>query len=214
MNSITLDNILPLAFAVDTSSPGDIWGRRVVLERGCRVRVEASSGSGKTTLCAFLTGMRSDFSGQLLFDGVSSASFSSRRWSDLRRDTIAWLPQEMGLFPQLTLRENILLKNSLTRHRSGSWIAGACDRLGIGECLDRRVTLMSLGQQQRGALVRALCQPFDFLLLDEPVSHLDAACNSAMAGLVDEELSASGAGLILTSVGQHLDINVDKQLRL
>ncbi|MDE5934890.1 MAG: hypothetical protein K2G95_03870, partial [Muribaculaceae bacterium] len=56
MNCITLDNILPDAFAADKTSPGDVWGRRVSFVRGEKVRIEASSGSGKTTLCAFIMG--------------------------------------------------------------------------------------------------------------------------------------------------------------
>lgn len=214
MNCITLDNILPDAFAADKTSPGDVWGRRVSFVRGEKVRIEASSGSGKTTLCAFIMGMRDDFAGQILFDGTSSSGFTQKQWSAMRRDRLAWLPQDMGLFPQLTLRENICLKNALTGFRDDAWIVDACAWLGIEDCLDRNVGRMSIGQQQRGALVRTLCQPFDFLLLDEPVSHLDPRCNKAVAALVDRELRATGAGLIVTSVGQHLDIGIDKRLSL
>lgn len=159
-------------------------------------------------------GMRSDYSGKILFDGVASSSLSQAAWSGLRQTALAWLPQELGLFPQLTLRENIALKNSLTGCRTAAWIDEACASLGLTDCLDRQASRMSAGQQQRGALVRALCQPVDFLLLDEPVSHLDAGWNEAVATLVDRELRASGAGLILTSVGHHLDISIDTHLTL
>lgn len=212
MNCITLDHVLPRAFAVTDGS--SVWGRRISFRRGERVRVEASSGSGKTTLCAFVMGMRGDYSGNILFDDSIAGSFSPERWSVMRREHLAWLPQEIGLFPQLTLRDNILLKNSLTNFRTEAWIEETCFSLGIGECLDRHVSRMSIGQQQRGGLVRALCQPADFIFLDEPVSHLDAHWNAAVADLVDRELSESGAGLVITSVGHHLDIRIDTCISL
>ena len=111
---------MPRAFAVTDGS--SVWGRRISFRRGERVRVEASSGSGKTTLCAFVMGMRGDYSGNILFDDSIAGSFSPERWSVMRREHLAWLPQEIGLFPQLTLRDNILLKNSLTNfvRRHGS----------------------------------------------------------------------------------------------
>lgn len=214
MNSITLDRIKPDTFTVSPDLSGDIWENTVTFKRGERVRIEASSGSGKTSLCNFIIGMRKDFSGRILFDETPTDTFSPSQWSMLRRDSLAWLPQDMGLFPQLTLRDNILLKNSLTESRTEIWIEQTCEMLGIKDCLDRQSSRMSIGQQQRGALVRALCQPFDFLLLDEPVSHLDDGWNAVVAELVDRELKKSGAGLILTSVGHHLDISIDTYLSL
>ena len=204
---------MPQAFEADMSRT-EIWDKPATFRRGERVRIEASSGSGKTTLCSFIMGMRSDYSGKILFDDITAKSLSSIAWSCVRQKALSWLPQEIGLFPQLTLRENITLKNGLTGYRSTAWIDEACDSLGLSGCLERQASHLSVGQQQRGALVRALCQPMDFLLLDEPVSHLDAGWNTAAASLVDRELRASGAGLILTSVGHHLDILIDTCLTL
>ena len=70
---------------------------------------------------------------------------------------------------------------------------------------------LSVGQQQRVAIIRALCQPFDFLLIDEPVSHLDARNNRAVAAMIDAEARARGAGVIATSVGNKIvlpDFNI------
>jgi ABC-type transport system involved in cytochrome bd biosynthesis fused ATPase/permease subunit len=73
---------------------------------------------------------------------------------------------------------------------------------------------MSFGQQQRVALIRALCQPIDFLLLDEPVSHLDEANSNIMRDVIVRELGRQGAGLIATSIGKHMDMEYDKILHL
>ncbi len=73
---------------------------------------------------------------------------------------------------------------------------------------------MSVGQQQRVAIIRALCQPFDFLLLDEPVSHLDSRNNSVVASLIEHEAKECGAGVIVTSVGNHLDLDYQDVIKL
>ena len=79
---------------------------------------------------------------------------------------------------------------------------------------DTPAALLSIGQQQRVAMIRALCQPFEFLLLDEPVSHLDDRNNETVASLVDEEAQRQGAAIITTSVGNHLAINNAEILKL
>ena len=61
-----------------------------------------------------------------------------------------------------------------------------------------------MGQQQRVGIIRALCQPFDFILLDEPVSHLDSRNNLIAARIIAEEADRQGAGIISTSVGNPL----------
>ena len=71
-----------------------------------------------------------------------------------------------------------------------------------------------MGQQQRVAIIRALCQPYDFLLVDEPVSHLDARNNAAVAAMITEETAARDAAVIATSVGNKLSLAEYKLLKL
>ena len=85
---------------------------------------------------------------------------------------------------------------------------------GIGDKLNARIDRMSYGQQQRVALIRALCQPYDFILLDEPISHLDDKNSDIMRDIVMREAKASGAAVIATSIGKHMNIDYDKILRL
>ena len=73
---------------------------------------------------------------------------------------------------------------------------------------------LSIGQMQRVALVRAVCQPFDFIFLDEPVSHLDARNNKIVADIITEEADRQGAGIISTSVGNHLMLDNAKFVSL
>jgi len=85
---------------------------------------------------------------------------------------------------------------------------------GIGEKVNSLVAKLSIGQQQRVAIVRTLCQPCDFILLDEPVSHLDDQNNAIVAQMVTDEAQRQGAGIISTSVGNNVKISVDKEFKL
>jgi len=122
--------------------------------------------------------------------------------------------QELRLFPELTAWENVQIKNRIENTQSDSTIESWFEALGIADKRKARVARMSYGQQQRVALMRALCQPFDFLLLDEPVSHLDEENGRLMCEIILQEASRRGAGIISTSIGRHLDMEYDKVLRL
>lgn len=211
ISEIKLIGLLPRVFRGSEQEPpvcnSAVWRRNLEFRRGQRWLIAAESGTGKSSLCAFIFGSRSDYDGSILFDGQDIRSFSIDHWGKLRREALAYLPQEMGLFPELTATENILLKNRLTDFKSGAEIAAMLNALGIDEAKSRqRAATLSIGQQQRVAIVRALCQPFDFLLVDEPVSHLDARSNAAVASLIADQASAQGAAIIATSVGNHLSL--------
>ena len=218
IKTIALREVLPSVFAgmeqETTVAQSQVWLRNLELTRGCRVLVSAESGTGKSSLVSFLYGRRSDYMGAIRFDGRDVRSFSVGEWCSLRTFSLALLPQELSLFPELTAMENVVIKNRLTSHRSASWIAGAFEALGIADKAHVAAGRMSVGQQQRVAIIRALCQPFDFLLLDEPVSHLDSRNNSVVAELVEREAAACGAGVIVTSVGNHLDMDYNQIIKL
>lgn len=209
MNSITLRKLLPLVFrGMESTSQireSRIWDSPpFTFEKGCRICLQAESGGGKSSLLSFIYGNRDDYSGEILFDDVNIRTLKINRWCDIRRYQIALLPQDMRLFPEISVIENIQLKNSLTRHKTGSQIEEMLDLLGVLEKKNDLVGKLSIGQQQRVAIVRTLCQPFNFIFLDEPVSHLDAHNNGLVARLIENEASQYGAGIITTSVGNHL----------
>ena len=106
------------------------------------------------------------------------------------------------------------IKNNLTHWKTPEEIADWFDRLGIADKMQAKVGRMSFGQQQRVALIRALAQPFDFFLADEPVSHLDDRNSEAMAALLDEEARRQGAAIVVTSIGKHLPLSYDENLKL
>ena len=175
-----------------------------IFTHGCRICIHAESGGGKSSLLSFIYGNRTDYTGEILFDNVNIRNLNISQWCDIRKKQIALLPQEMRLFPELTVIENISLKNNLTKYKTISQIDEMLQILGILEKKDTLVAKLSIGQQQRVALIRTLCQPFDFIFLDEPVSHLDETNNRIVAKLVEKMSAENNAGIITTSVGNHL----------
>lgn len=214
MQNITLHQLLPNVFRGRTDIQSDLWQKDLVLERGRLYLVEAQSGKGKSSFCSFLTGYRNDYAGRILFDTTDTRQLSVAQWSRLRTCSISTVFQELRLFPELTALENVLIKNQLTRYKSVSQICQWFDALGIGDKLNAPVAQMSYGQQQRVAMIRALVQPMDFLLLDEPVSHLDDENASIMAETMMQEVRSQGAAVVVTSIGKHMLLPYNQTIRL
>lgn len=214
MNTISLSNVLPHVFAQRTDLKSEVWKQETRFEKGKIYLVEAMSGTGKSTLCSYILGYRHDFTGTLRFDNDDVQTLRVADWVNIRQKHISHLFQELRLFPELTAMENVEIKNDLTHFKLQKEIETWFERLGIADKLQSKVGLMSFGQQQRVAMVRALCQPFDFLLADEPISHLDDKNSAAMADIMLAEAKRQGAGVIVTSIGKHMQIAYDKVLKL
>ena len=120
----------------------------------------------------------------------------------------------MQLFPELTVLENIAIKNRLTNHRPMKWVTDMLEEMEIGDKANSPAAILSVGQQQRAAIIRALCQPFDFLLIDEPVSHLDERNNGIVADIINRAAQAEGAAVIATSVGNKINLDFNCVLKL
>lgn len=219
IDRITLRRVLPAVFkGGEDESPvreSEVWLRdEVTFRRPSNYMIEAESGTGKSSMCAFIYGSRLDYEGEILFDGKPTRHFSIEEWCKLRCRSLAYLPQEMRLFPELTVMENIRLKNRLTDCKTEQEIRSMLQRLEVEIKADVPAGRLSVGQQQRVAIIRALCQPFDFILIDEPVSHLDARNNLAVAQLISEEVAIREASIIATSVGNKITIAEYELLRL
>lgn len=214
MNEIRLERVTPNVFAERGDLVSDVWQQELTLERGKTYLVEAASGTGKSSLCSFLYGYRNDYTGRILFDGEDISRYGRSSWVNIRQRHMSQLFQELRLFPEMTAMENVLIKNQLTDRLSRETVEGWFERLGIAACRDKRLAHMSFGQQQRVGLIRALAQPFDFLLADEPVSHLDDGNGEIMGQLMLEESQRQGASLIVTSIGKHMALPYDKTLKL
>lgn len=214
MDKILFNNVLPHVFENNEDITSEVWRKDVEFEKGNTYLVEADSGKGKSTFCSYVIGYRHDYSGQILFDDKDIKAMRVADWTNVRKQNISYLFQELRLFPELTAFENVEIKNRLTGFKTKEEIEQMFERLGIMDKLDVKVGLMSFGQQQRVAMIRALVQPFDFILADEPISHLDSRNSQTMGEMMMEEVKRQGAGVIVTSIGKHIEMHYDKVLKL
>lgn len=207
MNKIELQNTLPQVFTDLPHLNSQVWKQTVVFEKGKYYLIEANSGTGKSSLCSYIYGQRTDYVGNIFFDDQNINRLSSTQWDKTRCVKLSFLFQELRLFPELTAKENVILNNNLTNYKTEQQIIDMFEYLNIVDKLDVEISKLSWGQQQRVAIIRSLCQPFDFLILDEPISHLDDANAQIIASLIESEASRQGASVIATSIGKHLPLN-------
>ena len=219
IDAIILKGLLPKVFS-SVEAPvrfedSEVWlTSEFVLCKGCRICVCADSGSGKSSLLSFIYGIRNDYDGEILFDNDNIRAFGVQKWCDVRSNAIALLPQELRLFPELTVMQNLQLKNSITGHKTQDQLLWLLERFGLREKANDCLGMLSIGQQQRVAIIRTVCQPFDFIFLDEPVSHLDKRNNRIAAEIISEEAMSQGAGIVSTSVGNPLLLENAKSITL
>lgn len=214
MERISFESVLPQVFTHHKDFKSEIWNSKVTFERGYLYLVEAESGKGKSTFCSYISGYRHDYTGHILFDETDISTYKMCDWVNFRRRHISHLFQELRLFPELTAFENVEIKNQLTRWKSSTQIKEWFEQLDIADKLDVEVGKMSYGQQQRVAMMRALVQPFDFLLLDEPISHLDDNNAQTMTEIMLTEARQQEAAVIVTSIGKHTELPYERILRL
>lgn len=170
---IILNEVAPVFMDQSAFSQSDIWGKKVVIEKGERLQIVAASGSGKTSLINFMYGLRKDFKGDIIINQKNTRQFTAEDWATYRSAHISIMFQDLRLFPLQTGRENIEIKRKLNPFKSPEALELMSNGLGIQNKLNQQVQICSYGEKQRIAVVRALQQPFNFILLDEPFSHLD-----------------------------------------
>ena len=212
---IRLDKMIPLPLLEQDITGSEVWGAESILfEQGKTYIIEAPSGRGKTSLLAVIYGIRKDYQGKVYLDKSDIAGYSWKEWSTVRKRKLSFIFQGLELFDNLTALENIQLKNSISNHQSLKRIEEMAEKLEMVDFLHRKAGILSFGQQQRVAIIRALCQPFDYLLADECFSHIDRENSLKAYRVIREECESQGAGLILTSLNgtERLDAHVRLQL--
>lgn len=161
---------------------------------GSVVGIAGASGSGKSTLLAVLCGWEVPDSGTVEF-GDGSVPPLGLTWADL-----ALLPQTLGLLDDLPARENVLLPARLTKQEPDylDRAAALMDRLGVAHLATRLSDQVSLGEQQRIAMARALLLRPRLLLADEPTAHQDHGWADVVLDLLRDH-AAEGAACVLVS---------------
>ena len=215
MKQIRLSGLHPSFISgVETNTAPEIWFGELCFQKGENVLISASSGQGKSSLLSYIFGERNDYSGEIRFDDREIKTLKKSEWQEIRKTNLSCVFQGLRLFNDLTVMENIQLKNRLTRHKTPPEIINMLEIAGLQDKIDEKAGRLSFGQQQRVATVRALCQPFDFILMDEPFSHLDEKNIEILAKLIASEIAQKNASMILCSLGYEYPFNYHKKYRL
>lgn len=214
---IQLDQLLPVPLKDKIlQRKSGIWNENIVFNPGSFVKIKAPSGTGKTTLVHYLYNIRNDYTGKVLVNGKPWSEYGRNEIAFLRQQQLSVIFQDLRLFEQLTALENIELKRVMTPspYCTPEKVAAMAARLNVTHVLHQSSKTLSYGERQRIAIIRALVQPFEWLLMDEPFSHLDEENTRRAAALIAEECSARKAGFILTDLDddQHFAYNVLYQL--
>jgi putative ABC transport system ATP-binding protein len=200
----------------------DIDNLRV--QRGERIFLRGPSGSGKSTLLSLLAGVVTANSGRLQVLGRDLATLSGAQRDHFRADHIGFIFQMFNLIPYLSVAENVTLPcgfSALRRKRAikagGSVQAEALRLLehldmSVGGLLDRKVTDLSVGQQQRVAAARALIGAPELVIADEPTSALDSDRRAAFIELLFAECTHSNAALVFVSHDAALAARFDRTI--
>ena len=206
---IELSNIKPSYMSEIEIANSDIYLQSsLIFERGKKYQIKANSGHGKSSLLNFIYGSNINFSGAINYN------LEIRNFLEMRKDKLSYVFQDHKLFPSLTALENVVIKNTLTGHKSINEIDNLLEEFSLSHKRDTPVKNLSLGQRQRVAIIRSLCQPFDFLLLDEPFSHLDSANIMVISKVIDAELNIQGAGMLMTTLEENQVFEFDETLNL
>jgi len=192
------------------------------LERDPVTVLFGPSGSGKTTVLRALAGLDRPEAGAITFDGEAWFDAARRLFVPPQARGVGFLFQEYALFPHLTVAANVGFGlRRLARSERAARVGEVAERLGIADLLLRRPGQLSGGQRQRVALGRALAPRPRLLLLDEPLSALDAPTRDTLRGELRHLLESSGVPAIVVThdrtealaLGDRLAVLVDGTVR-
>lgn len=207
---ITLNNIKPSYMSESEVSGSDVYLKKNInLESGKNYLFKANSGSGKSSILNFIYQSNENFEGSIQYKNIRY-----KNKIDIRKNFISYVFQDFKLFGNLSVWDNIKIKNNLTVHKTDKEINDLLNKIGLGEKKDSLVNKLSIGQRQRTAIVRSLCQPFKFLLLDEPFSNLDKDNITIITKILNNELENKAAGLIVTTLNNKYLFSYNKIFKL
>ena len=174
-----------------------------IVDRGAQIFLQGDSGSGKSTLLSLLAGLQVPTSGEVSVLGTKISEMGSRQRDRFRAKNIGVVFQQFNLIPYLSVLDNVLLAAKFGASNSVSFGSRAEEllrRVNLkADLFDRKSSDLSIGQQQRVAIVRALINAPELLLVDEPTSALDHSNRDAFIELLSEVLEELDCALLFVS---------------
>ena len=193
----------------------------LIVEKGGHLFIQGPSGSGKTTLLNLLAGINLPNSGSIKVLGTSLERLNSRQRDQFRADHLGVIFQQFNLLPYLSLLENVQIPCGFSRRKKAN--AGDVNQTALRllthlripeSLLNKPVAKLSVGQQQRTAVARALIGSPEIVIADEPTSALDTDNRDRFLELLFQETEEQGSTLIFVSHDQYIAKKFNKALDL
>jgi len=169
------------------------------LAEGAQVALRGRSGSGKTTLLNLIAGVLRADAGRITVAGFEITALPEAGRDRVRADCLGYVFQTFNLLQGLTALENVLLPMMLRGGGDRARAAALLERVGMKDRLAYRPRQLSVGQQQRVAVARALANRPKLVLADEPTGNLDEQHAGEALRLLRDVCRENGAALLVVS---------------
>ena len=187
------------------------------INKGEKVLLLGESGSGKTTLLSLICGFLNPLSGSISINGSTINKLSSKTKDEHRADNIGIIFQQFNLLPYANVIDNIVLPLYFSKVRSANVTnqresaLNLCKQLRLPDDIDQyKASSLSVGQQQRVAVARALIGNPSLVIADEPTSSLDTDAQQIFLDLMFEQISNNKSTLLMVSHDRSLAERFDR----
>tara|TARA_Y100000588_G_C14183046_1_gene894579 strand:+ start:130 stop:858 length:729 start_codon:yes stop_codon:yes gene_type:complete len=179
---------------------------RLTVNSGETLFITGPSGCGKSTLLNLITGLLVPDNGDVMVNDQSLSALTSSARDRFRGREMGVISQTLNLLPYLTVEENLQLMQRFAGQKNDSaWQQRLLAQLNLTDQSKQTVSTLSLGQQQRAAIARALVHRPSLIIADEPTSALDDDNKAAFMTLLMDEIQAFDTALVMVSHDRSLD---------
>lgn len=183
--------------------------------KGDQLLIYGKSGSGKSTLLHLLAGLLEPDNGHIFIDKVDITQLKHGKQDEYRGQKIGFVPQRLHLIPSLNVRDNIVAASYFANKKIDTdRLHYISDSLEIYHLLDRRTKSLSLGEQQRVCIARAIINAPAILFADEPTSSLDDTNTENVMTLLNKACSLDDSSLVVVTHDIRIKNKIEHQIAL
>lgn len=192
-----------------------IDGVNLTVQKGEFLAIVGTSGSGKSTLLNMLGGLDNPTSGKVIVTGKDISKLSDEELTIFRRRNVGFVFQNFNLVPMLNLYENIVLPLDLDGETiDEEYIEEVIELLHLGDKKRRFPNYLSGGEQQRGAIARALATKPSIILADEPTGNLDSKTSAEVLGLLKRTSKQFNQTIVMITHNNEIAQLTDRIVRI
>jgi len=191
-----------------------LHGIDLTVTRGEFLAVCGPSGCGKSTLLRLLAGLDRADSGSIVLDGDELTGARDGRLTSIRREKIGFVFQRFNLLPALSAAENVRLALRIKGQAERDGVVDVLEQVGLGDKADRKPMALSMGEQQRVAVARAVAHKPPLLFADEPTGNLDSKNAEDILAIFLELNREHGQTVVMITHNEEAASKADRIVRM